>query len=172
MSWPWRPKTWEKGLRLQVRVSSITELLGDKTVLQEGKSQPPTALLDWSLAPFTLIPAEPPHDLPCLFNGAVRRPAIRLKADLWMSLESGRPEMPSESSAGGGSVLRLLSACSAVAQKESKHSMNREGEEEEEGEAGACCREEADSTPWRNCEQDDCTCLGVIAWITSSSVTH
>ena len=31
MSWPWRPNTWEKGLRLQVSVSSMAELL------REGK---------------------------------------------------------------------------------------------------------------------------------------
>lgn len=33
MSWPWRPNTWEKGLRRQVRVSSIAELLQERKVL-------------------------------------------------------------------------------------------------------------------------------------------
>lgn len=49
MSWPWRPNTWEKGLRLQVSISSMAELLreGKGPSSSEGESALRVSLRVW-----------------------------------------------------------------------------------------------------------------------------
>lgn len=73
MSWPCRPNTWEKGLRLQVSVSSMVELLcvcGGETLslLQANKvhrGSTSTCSLCWLLM---CLPLMPLHDLSYAFS--------------------------------------------------------------------------------------------------------
>jgi len=90
MSWPWRPNTWEKGLRPQVSISSMAELLrerrGPSSSLERQRErererectvgQPPSVetvgccsgpILSSHLLSTANLPLKPPHDLSSAF---------------------------------------------------------------------------------------------------------
>lgn len=147
MSWPWRPNTWEKGLRLQVSISSMVR----SSVCRERKcteGQPlivgrvdcctETILSSHSLTAKSEM--KPPHDFPYNFPRAV----IRFITADWLQISYVFLRLRCHrsccyySSADGRTVWRCFRAEST-----GKHSMNKAREREMESkwwEGEACCR--------------------------------
>lgn len=184
MSWPWRPNTWEKGLRLQVSISSMAErssvcwgsalrvslrVWGGSAVALKQSS--PLTL--WQLTANSRM--KPPHDLLCAFPRAViclffLTAASPLTADLsWVS----PPQMPSELPlllSWWEICVGLLSACSlallrgAASDREHRQTQHEQSKRERESkrwEGEACCRERTDSLlPTRaRIEMTACACV-------------
>lgn len=74
MSWPCRPNTWEKGLRLQVRVSSMAAVGGWSC--RQRRRQRRVSLVSTQLSSSTISTFTPPPLQPELSPGHLTHPSI------------------------------------------------------------------------------------------------